>query len=309
MAGENNQMCFDKTCAYCNIVQTFKPEIMKQPELGKKISELRKAKGLTQEELVEKCNISVRTIQRIEAGEVTPRIYTVKTIMGALEHDMSVISDKKQINLEDFIGWVKKILLLDIDENKPADFLIKQLNLAWIFGVIYFVLGFLESAAEYYRGEGNEMIFGIGFYVLLKILVLISFVFFQRGFILVGGIYKNYLLKIVSVLFLFGITLLIAYDVASVFYDAVERKFILGAASITFGGLGVIYGMSLVRLEPGVGRIAKWAGVFEAIAGCFFITIILFFIGHIVLIPAELLEIIILFKVIEIIKKKQTEYN
>jgi transcriptional regulator with XRE-family HTH domain len=30
---------------------------MKQPELGKKISELRKAKGLTQEELVEKCNI------------------------------------------------------------------------------------------------------------------------------------------------------------------------------------------------------------------------------------------------------------
>ncbi|MCS5489833.1 helix-turn-helix domain-containing protein [Algoriphagus limi] len=46
---------------------------MKQPELGKKISELRKAKGMTQEELVEKCNLNVRTIQRIEAGEVTPR--------------------------------------------------------------------------------------------------------------------------------------------------------------------------------------------------------------------------------------------
>ena len=28
---------------------------MKQPELGKKISELRKAKGFTQEELVRKC--------------------------------------------------------------------------------------------------------------------------------------------------------------------------------------------------------------------------------------------------------------
>ncbi|MFO7721231.1 MAG: helix-turn-helix transcriptional regulator [Gillisia sp.] len=33
---------------------------MKQPELGRKISELRKEKGLTQEELVDKCNISVR---------------------------------------------------------------------------------------------------------------------------------------------------------------------------------------------------------------------------------------------------------
>jgi len=46
---------------------------MKQPESGRKIFQLRMAKGLTQEELVERCNISVRTIQRIEAGEVTPR--------------------------------------------------------------------------------------------------------------------------------------------------------------------------------------------------------------------------------------------
>jgi len=39
---------------------------MKQPEFVKKIFELRKAKGITQEELVEKCNINVRTIRRIE---------------------------------------------------------------------------------------------------------------------------------------------------------------------------------------------------------------------------------------------------
>jgi transcriptional regulator with XRE-family HTH domain len=58
--------------------------IMKQPELGKKISELRKAKGLTQEELVEKCNLNVRTIQRIEAGEVTPRTFTIKALFEAL---------------------------------------------------------------------------------------------------------------------------------------------------------------------------------------------------------------------------------
>ena len=57
---------------------------MKQPDLGKKILELRKQKGLTQEELVELCNINVRTIQRIEAVDVTPRTYTVKTILEAL---------------------------------------------------------------------------------------------------------------------------------------------------------------------------------------------------------------------------------
>ena len=59
---------------------------MKQPELGKKIAELRKAKGYTQEELVEKCNLSVRTLQRIEAGEVVPRSYTIKVIFAALDH-------------------------------------------------------------------------------------------------------------------------------------------------------------------------------------------------------------------------------
>lgn len=58
---------------------------MKQPELGKKIIELRKSKGLTQEELVEKCNINVRTLQRIESGEVTPRSYTIKIIFKALD--------------------------------------------------------------------------------------------------------------------------------------------------------------------------------------------------------------------------------
>ncbi|MGV8134031.1 MAG: helix-turn-helix domain-containing protein [Mangrovibacterium sp.] len=70
---------------------------MKQPELGRKISELRKAKGWTQEELVERCNISVRTIQRIETGEVMPRIYAVKTILEALDCDLNKISDDQDI--------------------------------------------------------------------------------------------------------------------------------------------------------------------------------------------------------------------
>lgn len=58
---------------------------MKQPQLGKKIAEIRKAKGLTQTELVSQCNVSVRTIQRIESGVVMPRSYTIKSIMTALD--------------------------------------------------------------------------------------------------------------------------------------------------------------------------------------------------------------------------------
>jgi len=68
---------------------------MKQPELGKKIAELRKERGLTQEELVETCNLSVRTLQRIEAGEVTPRSYTLKIIFQALDFPFDQASEKK----------------------------------------------------------------------------------------------------------------------------------------------------------------------------------------------------------------------
>ncbi len=59
---------------------------MKQPDLGKKIAEIRKRKLLTQEELVAKCEINIRTLQRIEAGEVTPRAYTLKAILKAMDY-------------------------------------------------------------------------------------------------------------------------------------------------------------------------------------------------------------------------------
>ncbi len=60
---------------------------MNQPDLGLKVSELRQQKGLTQEQLAERCEVSPRTIQRIESGEVDPRAYTLHCLGEALEFD------------------------------------------------------------------------------------------------------------------------------------------------------------------------------------------------------------------------------
>lgn len=60
---------------------------MNQPNLGLKVSELRQQKNLTQEQLAEKCEVSPRTIQRIESGEVDPRAYTLQCLSDALEFD------------------------------------------------------------------------------------------------------------------------------------------------------------------------------------------------------------------------------
>jgi uncharacterized Tic20 family protein/DNA-binding Xre family transcriptional regulator len=60
---------------------------MNQPDLGLKVSELRQQKGLTQEQLAERCEVSPRTVQRIESGEVDPRAYTLHCLGTVLEFD------------------------------------------------------------------------------------------------------------------------------------------------------------------------------------------------------------------------------
>jgi transcriptional regulator with XRE-family HTH domain len=288
-----------------NIASYFNHTVMKQPELGKKIVELRKEKGLTQEELVDRCNISVRTLQRIETGEVTPRVYTIKTILAALDYDLNKITDNESSFFGKMTLFLRNLFLINIDQDQPSDFLVRQLNIAWIFGLIYFIAGFAEAPAEYFRMEEDRMIFSITFYVIMKVLVLVSFFLFQRGFILVGLMFRNYLLKIVSYILIFCMVLFIGYDIASVFNNTIEREFILAGEAMTFGGACIIFGFSLTRLRNAVGTIANFAGVFEIVAGCFYITVILFFIGDILMIPAELFEIAILYKSAELIRSKQ----
>jgi len=63
--------------------------------IGSKIKDLRLLKGLTQEELAEQTGLSVRTIQRIESGEVDPRTYTLTALAQALEVDLEVLTSTK----------------------------------------------------------------------------------------------------------------------------------------------------------------------------------------------------------------------
>lgn len=70
-------------------------------ELGRRIAAARQQKGLTQEQLAELTNITVRTIQRIESGESMPRSYTLKAITSALEltfQDFSFSRNRAQYN-------------------------------------------------------------------------------------------------------------------------------------------------------------------------------------------------------------------
>ena len=61
--------------------------------IGDKILEIRKRKGLTQEELSDLAKINLRTLQRIEKGETGPRGNTLKMLCSVLEINMEDILD------------------------------------------------------------------------------------------------------------------------------------------------------------------------------------------------------------------------
>ena len=81
-------------------------------ETGKLIKELRIKKGMTQEELADKTEVSARTIQRIENGEVDPRAYTLQMIAKALEVDYNLFvgiepdeeQEIKHVNANNWLG-------------------------------------------------------------------------------------------------------------------------------------------------------------------------------------------------------------
>lgn len=128
---------------------------MKQPDLGKKILELRLAKGLTQSELAEKCNIGLRTIQRIEAAEVTPRSYTVKLIFTCLDYEIyssfgkfSYKLDRMVYRLKNRLGQLYKYVLDLFNLKTNAMKKITILSLPCISIILLFFLMGLDINAQ-----------------------------------------------------------------------------------------------------------------------------------------------------------------
>lgn len=68
---------------------------MSKQEFRHKLIEARENKGLTQTEVADMCKLSVRTIQRIESGQVTPRSYTIKLISKNLDFEFFTNQESK----------------------------------------------------------------------------------------------------------------------------------------------------------------------------------------------------------------------
>lgn len=288
--------------------------MMKQPALGLKLSELRKAKGLTQEELVIRCNVSVRTIQRIEAGEVSPRSYTVRALLAAMGYPFELVLDSEdessnpvQHETEALGANEESGDSLDAEDHQEP---LKQsshqrksqsamLMLACLGGVAYLIAGSFEAVSDYYRFTQNDFLFEESGYISIKLLSLVSYTLFMLGFAHMGSIYRLPFLRMTALFSLGVAAIIIAYDVISINDEEVERIFVMIGSGTAAGATGVLFGIALRALKPGFGDLTSIAGILEIVAGVCLITVILALPGLILLWPAQFLEVLILYRAIQ----------
>jgi transcriptional regulator with XRE-family HTH domain len=214
---------------------------MKQPELGTKINEIRNQKGITQKELSESCNVDIRTIQRIESGEVVPRMSTLKLIASFLEIEMSLFNGN---NIDIKSSYFSKILLF-----------------SFIIGLINFFAWFFYS----HLIPGNN--FSLSTNLYLAIVYTVTGVLLYYGIYTLGKNQDNRIIQIASIITmvcipLFLITLLISENVTPYFNTLIV---------IVFGMNSIFFGIGLLRNRNQFALFYKIAGILQIVIGPFFI--------------------------------------
>lgn len=127
-------------------------------DFGKKLIEVRNSKGLTQDEVAEKCNVTVRTIQRIESGTVKPRAFTMKIISEVLGFDFFETSNAgydvdinvKNSNRKDLLFLIKDLFNLKTNAMKKISILATS---SLIIGLAVFIF---VSETKAQSSAGNE---------------------------------------------------------------------------------------------------------------------------------------------------------
>lgn len=118
---------------------------MDQKKTGRFLKELRKNKGLTQEQIAERFNTSSRTISRWETGAYMPDISMLVEIAEFYEVDVREIIDGERKN-DNMNSEVKEVAVKMADYSETE----KNRTLKWIriISFVALILSFLQLAGE-----------------------------------------------------------------------------------------------------------------------------------------------------------------
>lgn len=155
---------------------------MKNNSISDNLIYQRKLKGFTQEQLSEESSVTIRTIQRIEKGDVQPHLQTVKLLatgLGIKVEDLMVLDDPKEETIQR-----KWMLLL---HGSPFFGLIIPLA-----NVLFPLFIWISKANDnkIYDEHGRAVVnFHITINVLLLISLLTFFIMPGFNFFFTGGIF------------------------------------------------------------------------------------------------------------------------
>ncbi len=174
-------------------------------DIGKKICEARKSKGLTQEELADFSKVNLRTIQRIENNESEARGKTLNLVCEVLELNLEdLINNGKSSTRKNFGALFTNIFFLVILNFTLMGIfgyltLDSDANMNSRFGALllsFFIPLFIVQKTPKMSGVERMLKFGSGF-ILYILLVLV-----KHGFP-IGFITGLFICLIISLGFLF----------------------------------------------------------------------------------------------------------
>ena len=165
--------------------------------IGIKISQIRKQKALSQEQLAELSKVNVRTIQRIENTETTPRGATLKLLCDALEITPDEIVNFDKIQDNSFIVWLHLSVLLGyvlplgniivplilwINNRNKIDCVDSQgkniINFQIIFSIILFVIILFSISTILIFSKATDILFYYQFgFLLTMLLPILNFIY------------------------------------------------------------------------------------------------------------------------------------
>jgi len=220
---------------------------MRQPELGRKLGELRHEKGYTQKELSDQCGIDIRTIQRIEGGEVLPRISTLKLISETLKFDVNILKGNHSLKNK--------------DQHRQT------LLYAMIMGIICLINGFFYlPLLPVYPLVSNP-----GWIIITSIIHMVSSVSLYYGIYTIGDLYRNKTMQFTSVVIMIIVPFMVLSQLvtmATSFYVSNNLTMLFG---VILGINGIALGISLLLNNGDYILLYKITGILQILVSPMFI--------------------------------------
>jgi transcriptional regulator with XRE-family HTH domain len=267
---------------------------MEQYELGNRIAQKRKYKGMTQEELAIKCNITTRSIQRIEAGDVSPRSFTLNKISEVLSlsfEDLEITKKSTDTLAQKKLITVPSKFLFSISADSLIRIAIISASLNLFFAFAEVVISYIQY--KHYTISNAISLMSV-FVYFASFLTCIIYLY---GLFVIGKLNRNIFLLIGTISFMLIMVLVKGDDVISASNYFLKSYLNWEVRYIMFGSAILMNGIGLLQLRKKYGLTAEIAGVLDCLNGLFFLLRVPFPFGLIALAVARIAETLIMYHI------------